>query len=180
MITIRNLTTNDMKEAIQLKVDCWTEELAGKVENTLDYSKELDFWVKWMSLAEENDDVRLLVGAFEEDKMLGVAFASFAETEDISEKGIELNGLWVYPEQRGRGISLKLIESILDFYKNIGKEKIVIYNHHYCPSNNFYRKFGADVIRQDEQMGGKLIIDVFLADIDAFKNNIEKSLLKYS
>lgn len=180
MITFRNLTTNDMKEAIKLKVDCWTEELAGKAENTLDYSKELDFWVKWMSLAEENDDVRLLVGAFEEDKMLGVTFASFAETEDIFEKGIELNGLWVYQEQRGKGISLKLIAYILDFYKNIGKEKIVIYNHHYCPSNNFYRKFGADVIRQDVQMGGKLLIDVFLADIDIFKNNIEKLLLKYS
>lgn len=180
MITIRNLTTDDMKEAIQLKVSCWTEELAGKAENTLSYSKELKFWVEWMSSAEENEDVRLLVGAFEEDKMLGVAFASFAETEDISEKGIELNGLWVYPEQRGRGISLKLMDYILDFYKNIDKEKIVIYNHHYCPSNNFYRNFGANVIRQDEQMDGKLLVDVFLADINVFKNNIDISLLRYN
>jgi GNAT superfamily N-acetyltransferase len=180
MITIKKLTAEDMKEAIQLKVNCWTEELAGKAENTLNYSKELEFWVDWMSSAEENQDVRFLVGAFEDNKMLGVAFASFAETEDISEKGIELNGLWVYSEQRGRGISLKLIAYILDFYKNMGKDKIVIYNHHFCPSNNFYRKFGADVIRQDEQMGGKLIVDVFLADIDVFKNNIEKLLLKYS
>lgn len=180
MITIRNLTIYDMKEAIQLKVDCWTEELAGKAENTLSYIKELEFWIAWMSSAEENEDVRLLVGAFEDNKMLGVAFASFAEIEDIPEKGIELNGLWVYPEQRGRGISLKLITYILDFYKNIGKEKIVIYNHHYCPSNNFYKKFGANVIRQNEQMGGKLLVDVFLANIDVFKNNIEKSLLKYS
>lgn len=179
MITIRNLTNDDMKEAIQLKVDCWTEELADKAENTLDYSKELEFWVNWMNSAEENEDIRLLIGAFEDSKMLGVAFASFAETEDIPEKGIELNGLWVYPKQRGRGVSLRLILRILDFFKIIGKEKIVIYNHHYCPSNKFYRKFGANVIRQDEQMDGKLLVDVFMADIDVYKNNIEKSLLKY-
>lgn len=179
MIEIRNLTTDDMKEAIQLKVNCWTEELAGKAENTLNYSKELEFWIDWMNSAEENKDIRLLIGAFEDNKMLGAAFASFAETEDIPEKGIELNGLWVYPEQRGRGISLRLILHILDFFKSMGKEKIVIYNHHYCPSNLFYKKFGANIIRQDKQMDGKLLIDVFLADIDAFKNNIEKSLLKY-
>lgn len=179
MITIRNLTADDMKESIQLKVNCWTEELAGKAENTLNYSRELEFWVDWMNSAEENEDVRLLIGAFEDNKMLGVAFASFAETEDIPEKGIELNGLWVYPEQRGRGISIRLILHILDFFKSMGKEKIVIYNHHYCPSNNFYRKFGANVIRQDEQMSGKLLVDVFIADIDIYKNNIEKSLLKY-
>lgn len=179
MITIRNLTTNDMKETIQLKIECWTEELAGKAQNTLDYSKELDFWVNWMNSADKNEDIRLLIGAFEDNKMLGVAFASFAETEDIPEKGIELNGLWVYPEQRGRGVSLKLIVYLLDFFKGIDKEKIVIYNHHYCPSNNFYRKFGANVIRQDEQMGGKLLIDVFIADIDLFKDNIEKSLSKF-
>ena len=180
MITIKNLTADDMKEAIQLKIKCWTEELAEKAENTLDYSKELEFWVNWMNLADENEDIRLLIGAFEDSKMLGVAFASFAETEDIPEKGIELNGLWVYPDQRGKGVSLKLIVHILNFFKNVGKEKIVIYNHHYAPSNHFYRKFGADVIRQDEQMGGKLLIDVFMADIDVFKANIEKSLLKFS
>ncbi len=179
MITIRNLTANDMKEAIQLKIKCWTEELAGKAENTLAYSKELAFWVDWMSSAEENEDVRLLIGAFEDNKMLGVAFASFAETEDIPEKGIELNGLWVYHEQRGRGVSLKLIVHILNFFKSIDKEKIVIYNHHYASSNQFYRKFGSDVIRQDEQMGCKLLVDVFVADVDVFKDNIEKSLSKF-
>ncbi len=179
MVKIRSLTKDDMQEAIQLKINCWTEELAGKADNTLDYSKELEFWINWMSLAEENNDIRLLIGAFEDNKMLGVAFASFAEVEDIPENGVELNGLWVYPEQRGKGISLMLIIHILDFFKNIGKEKIVIYNHHFAPSNYFYRKFGASVIRQDLQMNGKLLIDVFIADIENFKNNMKNSLLKY-
>jgi len=87
--------------------------------------------------------------------------------------------LWVYPECRGKRISLKLIVHMLNYYKNIGKEKLVIYNHHFAPSNEFYKKFGATVLRQDKQMGGKLLVDVFISDIDVFKSNVEKSLLKY-
>lgn len=180
MIKIRELTEADMQQAIQLKVLCWTEELAGMAENTLSVSKELDSWVSWMNTAEENNDIRLLIGAFEDDKMLGVAFGSFAETDDIPEKGIELNGLWVYPDQRSKGISLKMIVYMLDFYLDKGMENMVIYNHHESPSNGFYRKFGAQLATQVPQMGGQLLIDVFLTDILSMKKNLECSLKKYT
>lgn len=179
MIKIRQLTEADMQQAIELKILCWTEELAGKAENTLSLSEELDFWVDWMNKAEENHDIRLLIGAFENDKMLGVSFASFAEISDVPEKGIELNGLWVYPEERNRGISLMMINYILDFYLKNGMEKIVVYNHHYAPSNEFYRKFGAKIMRQEHQMKGKLLVDVFLIELLSMKRNIEQSLKKY-
>jgi hypothetical protein len=99
MIKIRELKKADMQQAIELRVLCWTEELNGKAENSLSISQELNFWVNWMNTAKENNDIRLLIGAFENDKMLGVAFGSFAETYDIPEKGVELNSLWVYPDQ---------------------------------------------------------------------------------
>lgn len=179
MIEIRELTEQDMQEAMELKVMCWTEELAGKAENTLCASKELDFWVNWMNSARENNDIRLLIGVFEDDKMLGVAFGSLAETFDIPEKGIELNGLWVYPNHRGRGISLMLIIHILDFYLTKGMEKVVIYNPHHAPSNGFYHKYGAQVVRQDYQMDGRLLVDIFIADIIQMKSRMEESLKKY-
>jgi GNAT superfamily N-acetyltransferase len=179
MIKIRQLTEVDMKQAIELKILCWTEELAGKAENTLAISNELEEWVEWMNTAQENDDIRLLIGAFENDKMLGVAFGSFAETFDIPEKGIELNGLWVYPEQRNKGISLMMIIYVLDFYMTKGMEKMVVYNHHYASSNQFYRKFGAQVTKQENQMGGALLVDVFLADMLPMKRNMEQVLKKY-
>jgi GNAT superfamily N-acetyltransferase len=175
MITIKQLTQADMQQAIELKVFCWTEELADKAENNLIVSAELKDWLDWMNKGEENEDVRLLIGAFEEEQMLGVAFASFAESSDIPEKGIELNGLWVYPDQRGRGISLMLVLNILDFYMSRGMEEIVIYNHTYSPSNKFYHKFGAQVLRQDQQMNGKLLVDVFVANMMDMKNKMEKS-----
>jgi len=180
MIEIRELTESDMQEAMELKVLCWTEELAGKAENTLSVSQALDFWVDWMFRAEENNDIRLLIGAFENDKMLGVAFSSLAETFDIPEKGIELNGLWVYPDQRNRGISLMMINYILEFYMEKGMENMVIYNPHYAPSNQFYHKFGAQVAKQEYQMDGKLLVDVFLVDMLSMKKNIENSLKKYT
>ncbi|WP_026477704.1 GNAT family N-acetyltransferase [Alkaliphilus transvaalensis] len=179
MINIRELTEEDMQQAMELKVMCWTEELAGKAENTLSVSQELDFWANWKNTAQEHEDIRLLIGAFEEDKMLGVAFCSFAETYDIPEKGIELNGLWVYPDHRGRGISLMMIIHALDFYLAKGMEKIVIYNPHYSPSNGFYHKHGAQVVRQEYQMEGMLLVDIFLGDMILMKNNMEKSLKKY-
>ncbi len=86
MITIRNLTIEDMVEAAKLQVLCWSEELAEKAQNTYVAKDVKDSWIKWMSSSEENNDVRLLIGAFEDNKMLGVAYSSFAETEDIPEK----------------------------------------------------------------------------------------------
>ncbi|SFB04112.1 GNAT family N-acetyltransferase [Clostridium frigidicarnis] len=179
MIKIRQLTELDMEQAIELRILCWTEELAGKAENTLSVSEELDLWVDWMNTAKENQDIRLLIGAFENNKMLGIAFSSFAETFDIPEKGIEFNGLWVYPDQRNRGISLMMMIYTFDFYMAKGMEKMVVYNHHYSPSNQFYRKFGAQVAKQEYQMGNRLLVDVFLADMLSMKMNMEQLLKKY-
>ena len=180
MITIRELTKDELRQAIELKILCWPEELAGKAEKTLELSEELKYWTKWKDTANNYNDVRILIGAFENDKMLGVAFASFAEIEDLPQNnGMELNGIWVYPQHRGRGISLRLILYILDYFKKLNKEKIVIYNFHYAPSNTFYRNFGATVVRKVKQIDIKVLTDVFMVDIDIFKDNIEKSLLKY-
>ena len=54
MIIIRELTEEDMQQAVELKKLCWTEELAGKAENTLSISQELEFWIDWMHAAKEN------------------------------------------------------------------------------------------------------------------------------
>lgn len=171
MIEIRQLTEVDMLKAMELKILCWTEESAGMAENRLLIEEELRFWTDWMHNAEKHDDVRLLIGAIENGEMLGVAFGSFAETEDIEKNGIELNGLWVYPQHRNRGVSLMLLVYLLDYYTNLGMEQIVIYNFHNSASNTFYRK--------DEQMEEKIPVDMFIGDIKTMKGNIENSLLNY-
>ncbi|BCN29037.1 GNAT family N-acetyltransferase [Anaeromicropila herbilytica] len=178
MIIIRELLDKDMLQAIQLKALCWPEELAGMSEHKLDIDKEYSFWINWMHSGIENNDVRTLLGAFENDKMLGVAFASFSEKED-SQCGIELNGLWVYPEMRGRGISLMLMSKLLNYYENLGLKEIVIYNYHHSSSNSFYRKFGARVFKTEFQMDSKIPTDVFKCNIVSMKEYINRSLSKY-
>ncbi len=90
----------------------------------------------------------------------------------------ESNGLWVYPDQRNRGISLMMIDT-LSFYMSMGMEKIVIYNHHYAASNQFYHKFCGQVAKQEYQMEGKHFVDVFLTDILSMKIRMEQALKKY-
>ncbi len=179
MITIRELRDQDILQAIQLKALCWPEELAGMSEKKLDIDKEYKFWSNWMHTGVEHNDVRTLLGAFENENMLGVAFASFAEEED-SICGFELNGLWVYPNMRGRGISLLLITKLLNFYDHLGVKEIIIYNYHNSTSNSFYQKFGGVVVKTVFQMDEQIPTDVFKCDIAIMKERINKSIVTYA
>ena len=179
MLLIRSLKLSEIPEAMKLKMESWTEELAGKAENNLILEEEIDFWSTWVSRGKAYNDIRLLIGAFENGELLGIAASNLAKYEDIPCNGIELNLLGVGKRYRGRGISLRLILYIWNFYQCLGAKKAVIYSHHYAPSNAFYLKFGAEILRKELQEGGKLEVDVFIADIHILKWMIEKSLVKY-
>jgi GNAT superfamily N-acetyltransferase len=179
MIEIRLLQEEDMVDVLKMKLICWTEELNGYAKNTLSLEKEVNFWTTWMKESEKYDDDRLLIGAYEDGKLLGAGFASFAESSDIEQAGIELNGLWVQPDHRNKGISLAIIKDILDYYDRYNMKEIVIYNPKYAPSNTFYKKFGCRVKRTMTQLNGKLPVDIFYGDIRPLKYAIEKSLEKY-
>ena len=135
-----------------------------------------------MYTATDNNDIRITVGAFEDDEFLGFIAGSIAETTDISNNGIECNGLFINPKHRRRGISLRLLIYLLDYFQNFGMEQIVIYNHRYAPSNNFYRKFGVEELRQDIQIaaGVEILVDVFIINIEYFKDGLSKALNRYT
>ena len=179
MMIIRKLQYEDMAQAIKLKIICWPEEIAGLSNIQLDFNKEYDFWTQWMNTAEENNDVRLLYGIFSDNEMLGVAFGSFVDSKDIPESGFELNGLWISPQHRGKGVSLKLLQRLLDDFNNLGAKKIIIYNFHFSSSNKYYRKFGCTVINTEYQTSDNIPVDIFSCNIVKMKNNIIKSLVNY-
>lgn len=160
-MVIKHLDAEHLKDAIKLKIECWSEELSGKAENTLDFNKEYAFWLKWLSSGKQNDDERLGLGIFKGATFLGCAFASFAEPFDIAEEGIELNGLWIKPEYRGRGLSMMLLKALCKHYEAFGIKEMVIYNVHGSKSNDFYIHLGAERLRHEKQMDGVLPIDVF-------------------
>ena len=180
MMLIRELTLQDMRQAMALKALCWPEELAGLSDNELNIEIEYDFWTRWMQTEEENNDIRLMYGVFEKEEMLGVAFGSFVESKDKPEMGMELNGLWVYPQHRGKGISLMLMDKLLEKFLNLGSRQIIIYNFHHSSSNSFYRNLGFKVIDKEYQMEERLPVDIFACHIDSLKIILKDKLGKYT
>lgn len=176
MVLIRKLTLDDMHEAMELKALCWPEELAGLSSNRLNVENEYAFWTEWMQAQDENNDIRLLYGAFENEEMLGVAFGSFVESKDKPESGMELNGLWVYPRHRGKGISLILMDKLLNEFLEAGSRQIIVYNFQHSSSNSFYRKLGFKVIDMECQMVEKLPVDIFACDMHWLKNVLKERL----
>ena len=172
---IRTLKQEEYNEAIDLKVSCWTEELAGKAPNTMDKQKELEFVLEWINSAERYNDIRILYGAFENDVLMGFAAASIAEEED-GQNAIELNYLFVNEKYRGQGLSLKLMNRLFTEFQEKGFQQLIVYNHHYAPSNEFYRKLGGVVVRQDIQGSDKLEIDIFSFDLKDVNQKIQDKI----
>ena len=176
MIEIRPLRDQELPAAMDLKIRCWSEELAGRAENILSLEKELTFYREWIEGETENEDLRILLGAFEEGRLLGVAIGSFAEED--GKDAMELNGLWVEESARGRGISLLLLRSLISPFLAEGKDTMVVYSHHHAPSNSFYRRFHGEVLRQELQMGGLLLIDVFSLNLSSLQEEIQGVIVK--
>ncbi|MDU1413825.1 MAG: GNAT family N-acetyltransferase [Clostridium sp.] len=176
MILIRKLTLADMHEAMVLKALCWPEELAGLSDNQMNIEVEFKFWTEWMQRADENNDMRILYGAFENEKMLGVIFASFVESRDEPEAGMEINGLWVYKQHRKKGISLMLMDKVLDEFLELGSRKAIVYNFHNSSSNSYYRKLGFNVIDTEYQMRERLPVDILACDMEFMKNTLQEKL----
>lgn len=160
---IRELHDNEIILGSHLRAECWPEECAGIKAKPVDVEKDSAFFMKWRHEANKYNDVRLMLGAFEEGTLLGVAYGSFAEEED-SPKGYEINGLWVTKNHRGRGLSKLLLSELnATFYKE-GKREAVAYNHTLAPSNAYYKYLGFDVVRQVKH--GEMTVDILLADIN--------------
>ena len=175
MIEVRALTTDELASALKLKIHCWQEELAGKVEHELSFEEEMTFYTRWAVSEKEHQDRRILLGAFQEGKLLGAAFGSFADVED-DENAMELNGLWVEEDHRGKGISLMLLSVLVKAFRDFGKNQMIVYNHHFAPSNEYYRKLRGEVIRQDRQMNGKLLVDVFRISLEKLEKQLNEML----
>lgn len=68
---LRQLKNEEVPQAMELKITCWTEELAGRADNTLELQEEIDFWTAWLNSPDVHNDIRVFVGAFEGAALLG-------------------------------------------------------------------------------------------------------------
>lgn len=169
METLRALRPDEYREAMSIQLACFSEETCGLAQADMTLDELTAGWTKWMSGAEENDDLRITIGAFDGGRMVAVAAASFAEETGI--KGIELNGLWVCASHRGRGLSVVLIDKLLDMFDGCDIEQVIVYNYHCAPSNTYYRHLGFSVLRTETQSIGavQFAVDIFCASADALR-----------
>lgn len=170
MVILKALVEDDYERAMALRINCWTEELNGKGENRLNLEEEVADLRDWISGADTNNDCRIIIGAFEENNLIGFAAASFAEIFDLESNGFELNYLFVNENNRGCHISLDLLDNLVDIFCEKGCTDLIVYNHHFAPSNEYYHKLGGVIIRQEEQGCDKLLIDVFKIAVKDLKS----------
>ena len=60
----------------------------------------------------------------------------------------------------------------------LGKNEVVVYNFQCAPSNAYYKKLGATVMRVDTQLEEKLPVDVFRCALTTMKEQVDLRLKK--
>lgn len=158
---VRPLNKITLKEALKIKVKYWNVELEGIVESKIILDDIYTYWSNWMDEEALYNDKRVLLGAFEQDKVVGCIILSYAEVSD-HENAVEINGLWIDQDYRQKHISYDLLKAGLCYY--LDKEKVIVYNHHLSQSNQYYRYLGAKLLREEVQ-DEMTKVDVFIFDL---------------
>lgn len=171
---IRPLRKEEYREAMELRVRGFQEELDGMAENPLSVDEELRIWSRWAEGAGPGEK-RLLLGAYDGSELLGFGAAAPAVEEEL-EEAMELLLLYVYPGQRGRGVSLRLLRALATAFLEAKAQHLLVHSHHHAPSNHFYRLLGASVVRQEMHGGAGLLMDVMVLSLEALLEAIEERI----
>lgn len=70
-----------------------------------------------------DDDRRILVACGEDGVVLGMAVGVICRHEEFApDRSGRLDDVWVAPEQRGQGITTRMVYGLLDFFRRAGVE----------------------------------------------------------
>ncbi|GEM_PF-4727342 len=181
-IEIRPVTRNDISEMAKININSWRDDYRNIVPDKVleelepeEKSRSLENW-----LFADSNDIRLAYGAFLDDLMVGYITASL--TEDIdSEYDVEVNNLFVVKKYRGLGISLKLLYQIASVFSELKERQftsLILYSWQATASNEYYRKLGGKVIKEQIQDcgGRKLAADIFAWQLEELIAVLENKL----
>lgn len=168
MITIRTLNRDEYRSAMSIRLSCFHEETGGLVDPPCTLDEVTLHWTTWMDAAEQDNDIRITIAAFDDDVMIAVAAASFSEETELGDIGIELNGLWVDSSYRGRGLSIRLISELIALFSDKDIKHVVVYNYRCAPSNKFYPHIGFSLLKSEIQTIDSIdfTVDIFYIKLD--------------
>ena len=156
---IKILRKTDYKEAIKIKEKYMNsnQELS---KNMFDKEKELKFLNDWMN--EKRDDVRIMLGAYEEERLCGFIGGSYAEDYDSS-NGFEINYLFIDEKKQKKGIGKSLIYRLCELFFYEFKDDVIVYTHRELPANAYYKQLGFSGLREEKQ--GDMSVEVLNMNI---------------
>ncbi len=182
-IEIRSVKIEEFAQIIEIKHECWRHDYNKVVPKAtlrnLNAAEDTIWLQEW--IADETDDLRIILGVIVDNQLVGFVAASSVEECD-AEYDAEVNMLFVSNKYRGMGLGLKLLEEVMKFFGNGDVTSVMLYNWRELDSNQFYRNIGGKVVKEQIQnCGGKeLVTDIFAWQIDELLAILRTKLVKYS
>ena len=136
---IRRAISNDLKRISEIASNAWKINYKGIIDDnflqtrTVDNFNQRGMETKWL---EDKKIDTFVLG--ENNSIKGF----ISGNEYNADNYCEIGRLYVDPEYQKQGIGTKLLEYMINYYKNNGYKKMIIWTIKGLPNNNFYRKFG--------------------------------------
>lgn len=149
---IVTLPPSQWKEYRDLRLRALTEEPQAFASNYTENALKPDiFWQERLDPVLEHETPWLLF-AKKGDKLVGMVGAYTKEEKDT----VEIIAVYVVPEERGKGVAKKLMETIIKRIKNNSEiHKILLgLNAQQTSALNLYKKLGFLVVSEEEIIFG--------------------------
>ena len=145
---IRKKELKDCESWVDVNVNSWNENLKGVVsEKLLDFIKEKkDSSIKKEIEKFVEDDWNYVLE--ENGKVIGIMKLKESDRQGYEDCG-EIQVLYLYTEEKGKGYGKALISKGFEVLKNKGYKKAVIGCLDGNPSNDFYKHMGGKFVRQE-------------------------------
>ncbi len=177
---IEKINKHDIKYISEINIICKNNDyrnfMGEEFFNNLSLSEEIRWREEW--LFDNNKDIRIGYKSIINNEIVGYIISSLADKRD-SKSGLEINEIFVLPEFRGRYISFKLIDKILNTFPEKCKD-IIVYNFKESKSNSYYKSLGGRSIRTDIQKvsGLNKAVTIFKWDYNKFHRIVKNKLKK--
>lgn len=145
---IRRKELKDCESWVDVNIKSWNENLKGVVSD-----KILNFMKDRRELRIKNDIDNFVSDEWnyvleKNGKVIGILKLKESDKHGYEKCG-EVQILYLYTEEKGKGYGKALINKGFDVLKNKGYKKVVIGCIDGNPSNGFYKHMGGKIVRQE-------------------------------
>ena len=180
-IVIRSAERGDLPETVLIYLECLRLDYACKPKELLDSKNvedELSECEQW--LYESGSPNRIFV-AMDGSKMAGYIAVGPNVGKPFNQDG-EVSGFFVRKDYRRQGVGLRLLKTGAEYLRELGYQKVVLFNYRVSEANGFYRRLGGEVVFQEIQTPGGMPFetDVFCYEIKALLAVLKQRFEKYS